>query len=178
MTCDILSFKTTHLISTLKRCYTRFTTRNSILQNFKRNCHVQRNLPGIPVMNKTHPIPTYHLILGIRTFVLSSNQYVAAQSVQWIGYTLEDLGSNLNSSKRSISSPKYRDQLQHQPSWSYKGTFLYITYPLHAHNMTHLFHLHWSNYISIMKCSNNEPRYINFSVLLLWTPSVGQIFTW
>ena len=92
MTRDILSFKTTHLISTLKRCYTRFTTRNSILQNFKRNCHVQRNLPGIPVMNKTHPIPTYHLILGIRTFVLSSNQYVAAQSVQWIGYMLEEHG--------------------------------------------------------------------------------------
>jgi hypothetical protein len=24
--------------------------------------------------------------------------------------------------------------------WSYKGTRLYITYPLHAHYMTHLFH--------------------------------------
>jgi hypothetical protein len=26
--------------------------------------------------------------------------------------------------------------------WPYKGTFLYNTHPLHAHYMTHLFHLH------------------------------------
>jgi hypothetical protein len=26
--------------------------------------------------------------------------------------------------------------------WSYKGTISYITYPLHAQYMTHLFHLH------------------------------------
>jgi hypothetical protein len=32
--------------------------------------------------------------------------------------------------------------------WSYKGTFLSITYLSHAHYMTHLFLLHWSNYIN------------------------------
>jgi len=31
---------------------------------------------------------------------------------------------------------------------SYRGTFLYITYLSHAHYMTHLFYLHWSNYIN------------------------------
>ena len=58
-----------------------------------------------------------------------------------------------------------------------KQPFLYITYPLHAHYMTHLFHLHSSNYINIMKSSNNQPHYILLSVLLLLTPSIGQIFS-
>ena len=49
------------------------------------------------------------------------------------------------------------------PSWSYWGTFLYITYPLHAHCMNHLVHLHWSNYINIMNNSNNKHHYY-FSV--------------
>ena len=39
-----------------------------------------------------HPIQTSHLILWIWTFVLFSTQYVAAQSVQWLGYTLKYLG--------------------------------------------------------------------------------------
>jgi hypothetical protein len=51
-----------------------------ILQNFKGKYHVQRNLPGIPVTNKTHPIQTSHPILLKMTFVLSSNQYGAAVS--------------------------------------------------------------------------------------------------
>jgi len=38
------------------------------------NHYVQRSLPGIPVMNQTHPIPTSHLSLLIWTFVLPSNQ--------------------------------------------------------------------------------------------------------
>jgi hypothetical protein len=37
---------------------------------------------GIPVMNQTHPNQTPNLILLIWTFILSSNQYVAAQLVQ------------------------------------------------------------------------------------------------
>ena len=55
---------------------------------------------------------------------------------------------------------------------------LYITYPLHAHYTTHLFQLHWSNYINIMNSSNNKPHYIFFCVLLLLTPSVSQKFSW
>jgi hypothetical protein len=43
----------------------------------------QRCLPGIPVINQTHPIQTSNLISLIQTFVLPSKQYVAAaQSVQ------------------------------------------------------------------------------------------------
>jgi hypothetical protein len=39
-----------------------------------------------------HPIQTSHLSLLIWTFVLSSNQYAAAYSVQRLGRKLEDLG--------------------------------------------------------------------------------------
>ena len=63
------------------------------------------------------------------------------------------------------------------PFCSFKGTLLHITYLLHAHCMTHLFHLHWSNYINIINSSNNKPQYIIFHVLLLLTPSTGQIFS-
>ena len=38
--------------------------------------------------------------------------------------------------------PLYISLNRPHPFWSYKGTFLYITYPLHAHYMTHLFHLY------------------------------------
>jgi len=74
--------------------------------------------------------------------------------------------------------PLYISVNRSHPLWSYKGTFLYTTYPLHAHYMTHLFHLHWSNYINTMNSSNNKPHYTIFSVLLLLTPSICQIFSW
>jgi len=38
--------------------------------------------------------------------------------------------------------PMYISLKRSHPFWSYKGTSLYITYSLHAHYMTHLFHLH------------------------------------
>ena len=53
------------------------------------------------------------------------------------------------------------------PFWSYKGTILYNTYSLHAHYMTHLFHLYWTNYINIMNSSNTKYHYIIFCVPLL-----------
>jgi len=71
--------------------------------------------------------------------------------------------------------PLYISLKRSHPFWSYKGTFLYITFPLHSHYMTHLFHLQWSNYINIMNSYNNKPHYIIFCVLLLLTPSTGQI---
>jgi len=37
--------------------------------------------------------------------------------------------------------PMYISLKRTHPFWSYKGTFLYITFPLHAHYMTHLFNL-------------------------------------
>ena len=73
--------------------------------------------------------------------------------------------------------PLYISLNRSHPFWSYKGTFLYITFPLHSHYMTHLFHLHWSNYINIMKSSNNKTRYKIFWPLLL-TPFIVQIFSW
>jgi len=57
------------------------TTKHSPLLTLQGKYHVQRNLPGIPVVSQTHPNPASLLILWIWTFVLSSNQYVAAQSV-------------------------------------------------------------------------------------------------
>ena len=38
--------------------------------------------------------------------------------------------------------PMYITLNRSHPFWSHTGTFLYITYPLHAHYMNHLFHLH------------------------------------
>ena len=91
-TCFILNSKTSHPICTMKRSETWFTTRNSLLQNFKENYLVERSLPGIPVVNQTHLNQPSHLIFLIQTFALSSNQYGAAYSVQWLGYMVEDLG--------------------------------------------------------------------------------------
>jgi len=73
--------------------------------------------------------------------------------------------------------PLYISLNRSHPFWSYKGTFLYITFPLHSHYMTQLFYLHWSNYINIMTSFNNEPHYIIFCVLLL-TSSTCQIYSW
>ena len=67
-------------------------------------------------MNQTHPNHTSHLFLLIRTFVLflisiwQHSQY-NYQDICW-----NNLGSNLGRSKRTISSPKHRDQLQHPHS--------------------------------------------------------------
>jgi hypothetical protein len=49
------------------------------LQKFKANYHVHRRLPEIPVMNQTHPNQNSLFILLIQIFLLSSNQYKAAQ---------------------------------------------------------------------------------------------------
>jgi len=38
--------------------------------------------------------------------------------------------------------PMYISLKRSHTFWPCKGTLLYITYPLHAHYMTHLFHLH------------------------------------
>ena len=50
VTCDILSFKTGHLISTMKRCWTRYIRRNSLLQNFEGNFQC----PQKPSTNYSH----------------------------------------------------------------------------------------------------------------------------
>ena len=197
-------------------------------------------------MNQTHPNQTSHLFSLIWTLVFSSNQYVTAQSLQWLGHMLEGLGLKFWQKQENYLFSKTSDQPQHPPSlqlkenqsffsgskvaradsltihiclvpslkisgaipplnmsaswhivgllyftltsylctylsrgpfWSYKGTFVYISYPLHAHYMTHLFHLHWSNYINIMKSYNNE-THINFWFLLLLAPSISHIFSW
>jgi hypothetical protein len=60
----------------------------------------------------------------------------------------------------------------HNISGPIKEPFLYITYPLHAHYMTHLFHFHWTNYINIMKSYNNKPHYIT-----LWPSDINTLCT-
>jgi hypothetical protein len=187
-------------------------------------------------MNQTQPNQTSHLILLTQTVALSSSQYGAAQSVQWLGYTLGDLGikswqkqENSLFSKTSRPAPMHTQPptqwkpqlfsgskvaradslttiiylepslqiseaippLNLSPSVANSGTTLfyphllpmYISqevtffltsqrnhlihyFPLQAHCMTHLFHLHWSNYINIMNSSNNKTHYIIFCPLI------------
>jgi len=50
------------------------------------------------------------------TFVLSSNHYVAAQSVQPIGYKLEDMEFKFWQETENYLFSKSPDQLQHPPS--------------------------------------------------------------
>jgi hypothetical protein len=82
--CDSLSFQTSHHIFIKGKCYLSLSTRNSVFQNFKGNCHIQKSLPGtiLSVMNQKHPIQTSNLSLLIQTLAFSSNQYGAAYSVQ------------------------------------------------------------------------------------------------
>ena len=51
-------------------------------ETFQKNCHET---------NTSNPIQSSSFILLIGPLVLSSNQYVAAHSVQWLVYTLEGL---------------------------------------------------------------------------------------
>jgi hypothetical protein len=78
VTCDILSFKTVHLNYHHEKMLDMILTRNSLLQNFEGDYHVQRSFPDIPVTNQTHPIQNSYLFLLIKTILLSSNQYEAA----------------------------------------------------------------------------------------------------
>ena len=73
--------------------------------------------------------------------------------------------------------PQYISLKRSHPFWSYKGTFLYITFRIHSHYTTHFFHLHLSSYINITNSYNNKLYYIIFCVLLLLTPSTGQILS-
>ena len=94
MTCDTLCFKTNHLISTMKRCQTmihykkfHFTELQEKLLSsekpFRYSCHES---------NTSNPnLPTHFRNIDFCT-ILSSNQYVETQSVQWLGCTLDDLG--------------------------------------------------------------------------------------
>jgi hypothetical protein len=63
--CDLFNFHNSNVISTLIRCQTCFSTRNSLLHNFNRNYNVHSRLLGIPVRNQTHLIVTSYVILLI-----------------------------------------------------------------------------------------------------------------
>ena len=67
-------------------------------------------------MKQTYAIQTSDLILLTWSFVLSSNQY--RQHSQYNDYDIswKIWVSNLGRNKRTISSPKHPDQLQHPPS--------------------------------------------------------------
>jgi len=127
VTCDSLSFKNTHPITTMKSCLTWFTTRNYFLLNFKGNYHVQRTLPGIPVMNKTHPIKVPHLSILIQNlyYIQTSMWQHSQYSYQYIHWKI--CRSNLCRSKRAISSAKHADQLQCPPSLQLNGNHSFIS---------------------------------------------------
>ena len=52
----------------------------------------QKSLPVILVMDQKHPTQTTHLNLLTQNFTFFPNQCGAAQTVQWLCYTLEDQG--------------------------------------------------------------------------------------
>ena len=91
VTSDILSFKTSRLNSTMHRFQTWFHTRNFLSQNFKGNYHVQKTLPGIPVVNQTHPIKTSQSISHNMNFCIVFIS-LWGSIVQRLGYMLEDPG--------------------------------------------------------------------------------------
>ena len=88
VTCDILCFKTTHLISTINRYYTWFTTRYSLSQNFKCNYHVWEAFRiSCHQLNTFNPnFPSHFIQMDFYLQII-----MGQQSVQWIGYMLEDL---------------------------------------------------------------------------------------
>jgi len=116
VTCDSLSFKNIHLITTMKSCLTRFTTRNYFLLNFKENYHVQRTVPGIPVMNKTHPIKVPHLSILIQNlyYIQTSMWQHSQYSNQYIHWKI--CSSNLCRSNRTISSPAVQTSSSTHPA--------------------------------------------------------------
>jgi hypothetical protein len=76
--CDILSFKTSHFYFHHEKM--------SDIAHYKKihYTELQEKLPSLkmPSMNSCHESNISNLISLIWTFVLSSNQYVAAQSVE------------------------------------------------------------------------------------------------
>jgi len=93
-------------------------TRNSLSQNFERNYHVQRSLPGVSCHESNTCIPKvpYHF--------LNTNFCIIFKTI-W-GSTVSTKtrmcwkiwGSSLGRNKRAISSPKHPVQLQRRHSLS------------------------------------------------------------
>ena len=111
-----------------------------------------RRLPGITVMNQNTSNPNLPTPFINSDFFYSSH-YGAAHPVQWLWYMLENMGFKFGWSKRTISSPKHRDQLQH-PLWlqinenksfssSTYGTLFYL-YPIPLYISLMMSHPSWS----------------------------------
>ena len=100
VTCDILCFKTTHLISTINRYYTWFTTRYSLSQNFKCNYHVWEAFRiSCHQLNTFNPnFPSHFIQMDFYLQII-----MGQQSVQWIGYMLEDLVFKFLARARELS---------------------------------------------------------------------------
>jgi len=92
VTCDTLSFKTSHPISTIKHVRCDSLQEISFHRTSREITMLWKDFLEFLSWIKTHPTQTSHLILLLQTFVLSSCQYMAAQSVQWLWHKLEDLG--------------------------------------------------------------------------------------
>ena len=56
------------------------------------------------------------------------------------------------------------------------GSFLYIIYFPHAHYLNNVYYILWSNYVNIMRSTDNKAHYKIIYILLL-TPPIGQIFS-
>jgi len=57
----------------------------------------------------------------------------------------------------------YKSLKRSHPFWTYKRTFLYSSYCLHAHCMTHLFHLYSFEYMKVMKRLTNLVKQFSVS---------------
>ena len=157
---------------------TWFATRNSLLQNFWGNYLVQRKLilggarelsllQNTQTSSSAHPASNSSFFCGNKVASADSlTTHIHVEPRLKISGAVPPL--NLSATMAHIGTtwfylyllPMYVSLKKSHPFWSYKGTLLYITYPSHAHYMTHLFHLHWSIYINIMNSSNNETQFI------------------
>ena len=76
VTCDSLSFKTSHFISNTKHVRCDSLQEIPLYRTSREITMLREDFPEFLSWIKTHPIQTSHLILLTLTFVLSSNQYV------------------------------------------------------------------------------------------------------
>jgi len=112
VTCDILSFETSHFIWTTKHVICDSPQEIPLYRTSREIAVFWKDFLEFLSWIKKHRIQTSHLIVLTLTFVLSSNQHGASQSVHWLGYKLEDMGfkswqehGNYSFSKTSRPAP-------------------------------------------------------------------------
>jgi len=91
VTCDILSINTSHFISTTKHVICNAPQEFPLHRTSREIAMFWKDFLQFLSWIQKHRIQNNHLIVITLTFVLSSNQHGATQSVHWVRYTLEDM---------------------------------------------------------------------------------------